>query len=275
MSLSPLRQKSGLGALLLSHILSPSAQAWTSSLGADLSAPFKQGDPSMSLGFSTSNDFSKKWGLALSQGLEKNFYYDSSSTEWELSDSVVALNLYPRTLIPELSWKLRLQATLPLSHVSQVNEVYSKPEARLYSTYPVNETMNLVLNAFGRYTWSRYQSAAAQDGIGGAPLPQFSYGLAQNGSWTFIPSWNFAYGMSYTEIIYNTITYEGVGDPPIFDQPDQAYSLSLSLSWSVSESMGLRASYSYGGLLLQPGLDDYVLFDEEDSRWSLGVSTSF
>lgn len=274
MSLSSRGGKFGFGLFLL-FTCSMRAEAWNTSLSADISSPFVQGDPSMSISAGAAEDFSKKWGLAVSQAVEKNFYVDSSTKEWELSDTVVALNLYPRTLIPDVNWTLRLQMTLPLSHISQVNEIYSKPEARLYSNYPLTDSFRFGLNAFARLTLSRYETAAAQDGIGGAALPKYSYGAAHSGNWQVVPDWTFAYSMSYTEIVYHSIEPEGLGNLPVYQQPDHAYSFGLNVSWAVAEKQAITASYSYGGLLLQPGLDDYVLYDQEDSRWSLGYSYSF
>ena len=229
----------------------------------------------MSLSGSVSHSFSKKWGVALSQGVERNFYIDSATREWELSDTVIALNLFPRSLIPNVNWTLRLQATLPTSAISQTNEIYSKPEARLNAAMPLMEGLSLGLNGFFRVTLSRYDSATTQDGTGGAPLPSLSYGLVHNGNWQWMPDWTLSYGASYTEIIYHEIEYVGTGDPAVFKQPDQAYSLSISVSWSINEVNSINAAYSYGGLLLQPGIDDYVLFDEEDSRWSIGYAYAF
>jgi hypothetical protein len=261
--------------LLLSLTITRDVWAWGGSVGADFSSPFVQGDPSMSISGSLSHNFSKKWGVALAQGVERNFYLDSATREWELADTVIAVNLYPRSLIANVNWTLRLQATLPTSDISQINEVYSKPEARLNASMPLMEGLSLGLNGFVRATLSRYESATVQDGAGGAPLPSLSYGMAQSGNWQWLADWSLAYGASYTEIIYHDIEYVGTGDPALFKQPDQAYSLSISLNWNINDINSINAAYSYGGLLLQPGIDDYVLFDAEDSRWSLGYAYTF
>jgi hypothetical protein len=229
----------------------------------------------MSFGGSLTYPFTKKYSLSLSQGVSKNFYVDSESKEFELADSVVSFNVYPRSLIPQVGWTVRLMMTLPTSHASQVNEVYSKPEARWTAAYPVTDTFNLALNAFIRYTWSRYDTTKTQDLTGGMPLPEFSGGFGHSGNWTFLPDWTASYGLSYSEIKYHTVTYEGPGDPPIFAQPDQAYSLSISVNWAITPLDSVSTSYSYGGILLQPGLDDYVLYDEEESRWAIGYVRSF
>jgi hypothetical protein len=200
---------------------------------------------------------------------------DSQSKEFELADSVISFNVYPRSLIPQVGWTVRLLATLPTSHGSQINEVYSKPEARWTAAIPVTETFNLALSAFIRYTWSRYDSTKPQDGSGGLPLPEISGGIGHSGNWTFMPDWTLSYGVGYSEIKYHTITYEGPGDPPINPQPDQAYSVSIALNWAITPVDSVNTSYSYGGILQQPGLDDYVLYDEEESRFAIGYARSF
>ncbi len=261
--------------LILLTITNDKAWAWNASVSGDLAVPFVQGDPVMAFAGSFTYAFTKKYSLSLSQGVEKNLYVDSESREFELSDSVVSFNVFPRSLIPKVGWTVRLMATLPTSQNSQINEVYSKPEARWTAAFPVTETFNLALNAFLRYTWSRYDSTKPQDGSGGQPLPEFSGGIGHSGNWTFLPDWTLSYGASYSEIKYHTITYEGPGDPPINVQPDQAYSLSISVNWAITPLDSVYTSYSYGGILLQPGLDDYVLYDEEESRWSIGYARSF
>lgn len=229
----------------------------------------------MSFAGSFTHSFTPKYSLSVSQGVEKNLYVDSQSKEFELADSVISFNVYPRSLIPKVGWTVRILATLPVSHGSQINEVYSKPEARWTAAVPLTETFNLALNAFIRYTWSRYDSTKPQDGSGGVPLPEFSGGIGHSGNWTFLPDWTLSYGASYSEIKYHTITYEGPGDPPINSQPDQAYSVSISVNWAITPLDSVNTSYSYGGILLQPGLDDYVLYDDEESRWAIGYARSF
>ncbi|WP_141734648.1 hypothetical protein [Oligoflexus tunisiensis] len=261
--------------MILLTITNSEVWAWDTSVSADLSVPFVQGDPVMSFAGTGTYKFTEKYSLSLSQGVEKNLFVDSEVREFELADSVISFNVYPRTLIPKIGWTVRLLATLPVSHNSQVNEVFSKPEARWTAAYPVIETFNLALSAFIRYTWSRYDTTKPQDLSGGLPLPEFSGGFGHSGNWTFLPEWTLSYGASYSEIKYHTVTYEGPGDPPIFDQPDQAYSLSVSVNWTVTPLDSVSMVYSYGGILLQPGLDDYVLFDEEESRWAIGYVRSF
>ncbi len=229
--------------LILLTITNDKAWAWSASVSGDLAVPFVQGDPVMAFAGSFTYAFTKKYSLSLSQGVEKNLYVDSESREFELSDSVVSFNVFPRSLIPKVGWTVRLMATLPTSQSSQINEIYSKPEARWTAAFPVAETFNLALNAFLRYTWSRYDSTKPQDGSGGQPLPEFSGGIGHSGNWTF--------------------------------QPDQAYSVSISVNWAITPVDSVYTSYSYGGILLQPGLDDDVLFDEEDSRFAIGYVRSF
>jgi len=274
-SLIAVKSKGRLLLLTSLTITSGSAWGWDASVSSDLAIPFVQGDPVMSIGGSFTYPFTKKYSLSLSQGLAKNFYVDSETQEFELSDSVISFNIFPRTLIPKVGWTLRIMATLPLSNSSQINEIYSKPEARWTAAYPLTETFSFAFNAFIRYTWSRYDSTKTQDGSGGVPLPEISGGLGHSGNWSFYPEWTLSYGANYSEIKYHTITYEGPGDPPINSQPDQAYSLSVSVSWSVTPVDTLTTAYSYGGILLQPGLDDYVLYDEEESRWAIGYVRSF
>lgn len=264
-----------LGLLILLTITNDRAWAWNASVSSDLAIPFVQGDPVMSFGGSFTYPLTKMYSLSASQGLEKNLYVDSQTREFEISDTVLSFNVYPRSLIPKVGWTLRLMATLPISESSQLNEVYSKPEARWTAAYPFTETFNFAFSAFIRYTWSRYDSTKPQDGSGGQPLPEYSGGLGHSGNWTFLPDWTLSYGANYSEIKYHTITYEGPGDPPINVQPDQAYSLSVSMSWSITPEDTVTTSYSYGGILLQPGLDDYVLYDEEESRWAIGYVRSF
>lgn len=264
-----------LWLLTLLTITNDTAWAWSASVSGDLAVPFVQGDPVMSFAGSFTYPLTKKYSLSASQGVEKNLYVDSQSREFELSDSVISFNVFPRSLIPKVGWTIRILATLPTSHNSQINEVYSKPEVRWTAAVPATETFNLALNAFIRYTWSRYDSTKPQDGSGGQPLPELSGGIGHSGNWSFLPEWTLSYGASYSEIKYHTITYEGPGDPPINSQPDQAYSVSLSVNWMITPLDSVSTSYSYGGILLQPGLDDYVLFDEEDSRFAIGYVRSF
>lgn len=256
-------------------IIANRAQAWNANASADISGPFVQGDPVMSFSGSFTWPLTKIYSLSVGQGLEKNLYVDSETREFELSDTSLSFNINPRSLIPKVGWTIRLIMTLPTSYSSQYNEVYSKPEARWGAAMPVTETFNLALSAFMRYTLSRYKTGKTQDLSGGGPIPEVSYGIGHSGNWTVRPDWTLTYGANYAEIRYHDVAYQGAGDPALFNQADQSFSLFVSASWNITAADSVSVSYSYGGILLQPGLDDYVLYDKEISRWSVGYVRSF
>ncbi|MCX6131818.1 MAG: hypothetical protein NTX25_22510 [Proteobacteria bacterium] len=261
-------QKSGVASCLSLLLLSLSHSAFSAnySLGLDYSSPFENGDPAMSFSTSMSFSLSEDSKIQIGQALEKNLYIDASTDEWELADTVVAWNLSLKQANEGLSLKLRLQTSLPSSNASRLNEIYTKPELRLSSGYALSPGFQLGLDVFLRAVLSRYDSTPIENNEGGVPLPRYSYGIGHAGNWQAFPNWTAAYQLSYSEIIYYDVNYQGPGPITQYNLPDQAYSLGLSLNWEFIENSSLSAGYSYGALLQQPGLEDFVFFDNEQSR---------
>jgi hypothetical protein len=262
-------------ALALLILESTPCRAGEWSLSADYTAGFTQGDPVASIGLTGSDKVAERWGWFVSQSLLKNFIVDSSLEEWELNDSVLGLELFPRTLISSITWKIRLSMTLPVSKSSQANEMYSRPEIRSTGSYALTEWLQSTGAGFFRYTLSRYQTTRGISGQGGDPLPWFSFGCHGGLQSTVWESVHLSAHASYFETKYYDVEYEGSAGGPVSVLPDQGYSLALSARWLVFEKTSLGLSYSQGSLLQQSGFQNYLIFDSEQSLWSIGITQTF
>ncbi len=267
-----------LCALAFSTVLF-SSQVWAEpaqwSLGADYTNGFVANEPVASFALSYQQKMSALYGVYASQGVAKNFWIDSSREEWEPADLVLGIAWYPQTLIPPLTWLVRTAMTLPSSRSSRNNEIYSRPEVSSTANFKAHDTLKLAASGFARYTWSAYETTKGINGVGGDPLPHYSYGLSVSGLQELPAGFRFQLKASYFETKYYRMTDEGAQTLPLLGQPEQGYSISAFILSTLTEQWGLHAGLIQGSLLEQPGLSDYLLFDEEATTWGMGVDYSF
>ncbi len=245
------------------------------SLSLDYDSGFVENDPVLSFAAQYQQKLDPLYGIQCVQGISKNFYTDATQTEWVLGDTMLALLLYPMSLVPPVTWTVRLGMTLPLSQASRRNQVYSRPELASTASYALSTATKISATGFLRMPWSAYQTTAGTDGVGGDPLPRYAYGAAftllQEAFWQS----QLFLRASYYETKYYKSTEEGASTLPLLGLPEQGYSLTLRMEWPLTEQLALTGGISQGSVLEQAGLSDYKIFDEEASTWSLGIGYSF
>jgi hypothetical protein len=260
--------------LLTLPLLSETSKALDGSMYGDYVKSFSPADPVMSFGVGLSQKMTSSLSLFLRQDLVKNLVIDSSKEEIELQDSRFGVRLYPKSLIENVNWVLSLSATLPVSKSSRDNEIYSKPEIYLGVDYSASTWLTIDASVYGRYNVSKFETAPAQGGTGGDPLQKYSYGLGQ-GMTLHNETLSFGYRFSYREATYYKVEQNSATTALISDLPDQGYSIGIFITAMVWDQGSVTLGFDQGSALIQKGWEDYVLYDKEESSWSIGFAQGF
>lgn len=265
----PLKRILAVSVLLLS---SSPALALNASISADYARTFEPGDPFMNIGLGLSQSLSPAANLSFSQSFEKNLIIDDSTREFEAADSRIGLGFSTISKSP-VSWSLGLAATLPVSRKSQRDGTITRPEISLGTR--VASAINLSLSGFFRYQINRYQSTPTDSGGGGDALPQYTYGANFGLSRQVLGCLTFGADASYREVQFESVALEGRADSPLDNSPVAAYSVGFSIALSLGKSSEISVGVQQGRLLEQPAWSEFVVFDESESTWSVGLAQSF
>lgn len=273
MSLIKIGQALALTLLTL-PFLSETGKALSGSMYGQYSKAFAPSDPVVVLGLSLSQKVNRSFSLYLSQELTKNLVIDSSKEEIEFQDTRIGVRLFPKSLIEHVEWTVKLSATVPSSKSSRANEIQSKPEVFVGLAYEPMDWLTIDASAYGRYYVSKFETAPADGETGGESLPKYSYGVNQ-GSSIHNETFTVGYQYGYREVTYYKVDQTAQNNAVISDLPDQGYSIGLYVSANVWQGGSVSLSYDQGSALIQKGWEDYVLYDKEESSWSLMFIQTF
>lgn len=273
MSLIKIGQALALSLLTL-PFLSQTGKALSGSMYGQYSKAFAPSDPVVVLGLGLSQKMNRSYSLYLSQEMTKNLVIDSSKEELEFQDTRIGVRLYPKSLIENVEWTVKLSATLPTSKASRANEIQSKPEVFVGLAYNPIEWLSIDGSAYGRYYLSKFETAPADGETGGDALPKYSLGVNQGAS-IYNETFTLGYQYGYREVTYYKVEQTSQNNALISDLPDQGYSIGLYLSANVWQGGSVTLSFDQGSALIQRGWEDYVLYDKEESSWSVMLMQNF
>ncbi len=244
---------------------------WSLSSAASLSSDPSLANPSASIGLS----YRRPWqDFQVSGNLSflKKFYIYPSEDELVLNDPSLGIS---RELFRLAAWfpvNGNLSMTLPLSEFSRENSIISRISAglsgfeqildkRLGLSYAIRSTLHL----------SEYETTKGGDGLGGSPLPIWSYSLQHAGEYQLGHNWSCSYSLAYSEVYYYDLDPNESEALTAVDLPDQSYNLSTGVNWQAQASLRVGLGYNQGSQILYPGLQDFVLYDEDLSQWYLSL----
>ncbi len=235
-------------------------------------SPFDDGDSSGRFLARGGYQLDPNYSLYAAQTLAINFVVDASKDEVEWGDTALGIERNLGQPFPKAQWGLGFEVGLPLSRTSRYNETYLTAEVSSGLSFALNPAIKLGLSGAAGWIWSAFETAPASDGDGGETLPHFSFTLIHDLQYAINDLWSVRYGIVYTETVYHAVEHDSSSDSIVYDLPDQGYNLEAGVSRSLTLRSKLGLSYSMGSTLLQPGFDDYVIYDKASSRWSLSFS---
>ncbi len=270
-----LRQYLFQGALTALLFSLPNAFALDTQLSADYVRDFESSDPSIFMSLKLNEVVAESLTLYLNQDLTKNIVIDSETDEWEFADTRLGLAYKFPSSLDYLSFTLSSSVTIPVSKTSQHSEIYSKPQLKGSMGLNFFEALTLGFGAFVRDTVSPYETAPAEKGEGGRVLSDYDFGFDHSLS---LSGYGFAcgYGMSYVETHYHKQDRKASEQRDYRNQlPKQGYTFNLFISRDLWQGAELNLAYLTGSALSQAGYEDYVIYDSEESSYSIGFSQNF
>ncbi|MFW7380982.1 MAG: hypothetical protein ACOH5I_19355 [Oligoflexus sp.] len=257
------------GFLLLGGALAAQAeeQQWTLGLSADYFSNLQGVNPASSVGANAGRKFDD-YQLFISQSVVKPYVIYVDENEFNLSDTVIGVSHPLPSWIAGMNFSGSASLSLPLSHYSRRNEIYTKPMLAISALDSLwDGTLNFSYSINARFHLSKFQSEVTGDGRGGRPLPKFSYGASHGGSYLFYEDFTALYNLTYNETIYYSLDPISSEALTVVDLPDQTYAVSFTVNYAVTEKWGASLGLTQGSQIIHAGTTDLVLFDEDLSQW--------
>ena len=178
-----------------------------------------------------------------------------------------------------------LSSTLPFSHYSQVNDIWTVSTAYLVwrlkldsfvSPYKPEWIKNIAfsIKPIARYYFSEYTTTPTKgQSLGGTPLPQFLVGVQSIGLRASIRD-HFSFTGSYGRWVVSTYKIEN-DDYNYKKYLRHFYLLSFVGSFKIHKLWDLSFSYSHIDRVDKKGRVETVLLDDRFSTWSVSATYAF
>lgn len=250
----------------------PSQNLWQASVRASYFGAFEEADPVGLFIVNVGRELGNSYSLFLEQALAINFVSDASKDGLEIQDTNFGVSRDLPAPFKDSEWSASFQLSLPISRDSRFQEIYTMPEIGSELSLAPNSWYKPSFGASLAWLISAYETAPGEDGEGGEALPLFSLNLSHASRFELSEFWRASISLLYSETLYHAIEHEAVGDPALYELPNQGYRFEIGISRRISIATRASLSFSQGSTLLQPGIDDYVIYDSSQSRWTLGLS---
>lgn len=242
---------------------------WLAGLSADYFADMQGTNPASSFGLNASTDY-QGYTLTMSQSIVKPYFIYPGESPIDFSDTVISLSHPLPEWLEGMNLSLSATATLPLSQYSRRNDIYTKPKMALAASHKFFE--DKLQFSYGIHTMlyiSEFQSEATGAGRGGGALPKFGYGYSHSGRYKLNQDFSTSYSLSYNQTYYYSLDPTTTEALTVVNLPDETYSVSFSLGWSISDQWSLSAGLTQGTQILHGGTVDLVIYDVARSQWFL------
>ncbi|HYX33687.1 MAG TPA: hypothetical protein VE954_11285 [Oligoflexus sp.] len=256
-----------------SILYSASTPAWAldGTFSADYASAFVTDDPIMTFGLMIQQEL--HYGLKLSgaQSVNRNLVVDDSRKEWELNDSVVAL-IHKYDQSESVSLSTRLSTTLPISTKSKYDELRTRTELKLSAIVKLPADFTSTTTASYAQYWHKYDASRLEgQTAGGVSLPNYSYSLSQTIEYSLAEQVNLGASGSYRlRRWHNLEKTEGyIASENRLES--YSYTVGAFTTYLYSDRTSLTVSYDQGSGLERPGYDDFVVYDSEQSTWTVSL----
>ena len=232
--------------------------------------------------------FLKSWSVSVSQNLNQHYLRNPSSQDTGLWIQDTLLSLQRSFSGGENSVTAGVSSTLPLSHYSKVNDIYTLGAAYLIWSLKLHsflksrpawlKDITFSLKPVARYYFSEYTTTPTKgQSAGGTPLPEFLFGVQTAGltvSVTDRLSFSGSLGR-WAVSVYNISPSSASRDPDYKKRLKHFYLLSFSTAFSFGKKWDMAFSYSHVDRVDKQGRVEATLFDNRLSSWTLSLSRSF
>ncbi|MCB0378793.1 MAG: hypothetical protein KDD33_09895 [Bdellovibrionales bacterium] len=208
--------------------------------------------------------FNNKHRVRLQQVWTKFYGKYSSEYEFKAYDTQIG-HYYTMGSKPwgvNLLWKNH--ANVPISNESNRDDLITRFQSTLIGT---KAFLKGKLIAFGtpyaRYSWYEFKNSKS-----GRPLPLFDLGASLAGLYFITPQLSFYAGLTYE---YQTVSNSQYDTSP--SQPNRGiYQWDLSLTYQFTNALSSSLGYFQGASYIQDGRYEFAFYDNEVSRYSLGLT---
>ena len=234
------------------------------------------------LSLTGSYGFKKTW-FSLAQVINHHYFRNNSNDKgvW-IQDAILSVQKeFKNFLGNDSSVTAGVSSTLPFSHYSQVNDIWTVSTAYLVWSLKLDSFFNVYkpewiknitfyIKPIARYYFSEYTTTPTEgQSLGGAPLPQFLAGIQNLGLRVNITD-RFSLAGSYGRWVAST--YKIAND----DYNLRHFYLFLIVgSLKIHKQWNLSFSYSHIDRVDKPGRTEFVVLDNRLSSWSVTASYSF
>ncbi|NRA45986.1 MAG: hypothetical protein HRU09_13625 [Oligoflexales bacterium] len=228
-------------------------------------------DPSLSFSFSLVYLKNKKTSISVSQSVSKLLVKNQEDDELVPQDTSISYTFKPKlTFFGGGHASVGSSLRLPVSQYSRKNGVWTTIGLRSSLTwYYLDKKLSNTAGISGSIYGNQYRTR--HEDYGGGALPYLSGTASWSLSYSGYQDLVFSLSASYGEIRYYNIEDENFFADTSFDHP---YSIGLSASYMVMESLSLGLSYGQSNIFEQYGNLDYYVFDDENSNLNLSLSYS-
>lgn len=207
----------------------------------------------------------KKHTIQILQVATKYYLIDPEQNEVEFSDTFL-FHHWRAYRGKYFSATLRNSYTLPVSTSSERNGTMGRWEQRIaFSKAFFGGKLFVAYRPFYRIFFNKYKVGEA-----GQPLNQYSYGHNILGV-VSLPK-NFSIVALAGQTINHTEESQYETNPI---QSNETYFVTGYLNYQALKSLSIRAGYLQANSAIINGRNEVYFFDEENSRWNIGVDYSF
>ncbi len=234
------------------------------------------------LSLTGSYEFLKTW-FSLTQSINHHYLRNNNNDKgvWIQDTILSAQKEFKNFLVNDSFVTTGISSTLPFSHYSQVNDIWTVSTAYLVWSLKLDSFFNpykpewiknitVSIKPIIRYYFSEYTTTPTEgQSLGGTPLPQFLAGIQNLGLRVNITD-RFSLAGSYGRWVVST--YKLAND----DYNLRHFYLFLIVgSLKIHKQWDLSLSYSHIDRIDKPGRTEFVFLDNRLSSWSATVSYSF
>lgn len=231
--------------------------------------------------------FLEVWSFSISQIINQHYFLNPNSKDkgiW-IQDTTLSFQRQFKNPLRKDSFTTGLSSTLPFSHYSQVNDIWTVSTAYLIWSLKLDsflksykpewvKNISFSIKPIARYYFSKYTTTPTKkQSSGGTPLPQFLIGIQSISLKANITD-RFSLNGSYGRWVVSTYTI-GHGKYNYKKYLRHFYLFSFVLGFKVHKQWDLSFSYSHIDRIDKQGRSQVFLLDDRFSTWSIATTYSF
>lgn len=231
--------------------------------------------------------FLEVWSFSVSQIINQHYFLNPNSRDkgiW-IQDPTLSFQRQFKNPLRKDNFTAGLSSTLPFSHYSKVNDIWTVSTAYLIWSLKLDsflkpykpewiKNISFSVKPIARYYFSEYTTTPTKgQSLGGTPLPQLLIGIQNMGLKAHITD-RFSLAGSYGRWVVSTYTIGNIKKPNYKKYLRHFYLLSFTLNFKIHKQWDLSFSYSHIDRVDKQGRVQVVLLDDRLSTWSITAAYS-